>query len=357
MSTTANTHLPYHAILTLSRIGLRVSIEVLSFTSPVFKRLLAEAQPLPSNDDPEGKPTKLLTLTDDPGNSLCTLLNVLHLRNDALPTRMSPIELSRFVEMAAKYSCIPAACRATSPWLDYIYTRHDDPPLYQMVKAAYVLGDATYFARFSSRWVLNEPLSQQNTPTIPMTPPYRNLSRALLQRQKDGLLGLRVDLEDMISPLGDAFAKEYSHFVDSPPGDDAVPVELGGDPDPERCVVDKEGAALFFGALRDAKIWPANSWPQTNLVAVTEALVKLQIPDHDTSDGCHFCAGVRVEFTDAVNELRQEQKDRLWGLCLDCFKAGRARTENEECAYEHDKPAAELWPVKQMGDPSGYPKW
>lgn len=336
--------------LTVLSIGFRVSTAALSITSPVLKRLLAAAKPMPTSK-PEAKPTKVLALTGDSVSSLRTLLNVLHLRNDALPSRMEPTEISRYVEVAVKYQCIPAACRAASPWFDHIYTRYPDPPLYEMVQATMVLGDAVYFARFSSRWVLHAPLTQMLTPTVPLTPPQANLSRALLQRQRDGFQALHTDIDDLVGPCADAFASDNTHFVDSPPGDDPTPVDLGGDPNPVQCVVDKEGAVEYLAALRDAKLWPANLWPNTNLLAVTEAVDKFQIPEYDASQNCHYCAHIEDEFAEGVSELKQELNRRLWGLCLECFKNKNIKAG--ECTYEHAKPRMLTLVTNVKGNASG----
>ncbi|CZT16097.1 uncharacterized protein RCC_01938 [Ramularia collo-cygni] len=331
-------------------IGLRASTELLSISSPVFKRLLAEQQPF-QEQGALSRPTRLITLTADPGTALFTLLNVLHLRNEVLPARVDPKELSQFVEIAAKYSCLPAASRAASPWLDHIYHRYPDPPLYQMAKAALVLGDAIYFARFSSRWVLEADFSQQSTPTIPMNHPHHRLSKALLQRQMDGIQALRIDFDDIHSPLADALSSQYKHYVDTPPGDDGTSIAMGGDPDAEYCVSDKEGALEYLAALRDAKLWPESLWPRTNLAAITDLVAKLRIPEYDASDACHFCAHVDEEFANAMDDVRLDHKDRLWGLCLECYKAGGIRAE--ECTYQHEKPSSQVWLVKLKGNVSG----
>lgn len=337
--------------LTLLSVGLRVSTDALSISSPVLKRILADIQPL-QTDNPEEKPTKLLTLTDDDGEAMFLMLNILHLQNSALPPRMEPTQLSTFVELAAKYECVPAVGRAATPWFDYIYTRDASPPLYQMTQAAMVLGDAVYFARFSSRWVLHESLDQQLTPNMPLTPPYGFLSKVLLQRQRDALLAVRVDIDDLVNPLAESLASEYTHYVDSPAGDDPTPVEMGGDPDPQHCVVDKEGAVEYLGALRDAKIWPASRWPTTNLLAITQAVMNFRVPEYDASENCHFCYHVEDEFAEALIELKQEYKDRLWGLCLDCFAFRGMRPG--KCTIDHDKMPPHPIAARHCGNASGH---
>lgn len=337
--------------LTPHRIGMRVSIEVLSITSPELKRLLAQAPLFADAVDPKHKQLKVLDLAGDNGTAMCTLLNVLHLRNDNLPARIEPIDLSRFVEVAAKYQCIPAASRATSPWFDRIFTRHPNPPLYQMTQAALVLGDAIYFARFSSRWVLNEALTQLSTPTVPMTAPHRMLSRALLQRLQDGLEVLRADVDDLILPLADTMSNDATHYVDNPPGDDPTPVSMGGDPNPVHCVVDREGAIEYFSALRDAKIWPAPTWPDKNLKTTIDAIANFRIPEYDSSESCHFCIHIEDEFVAGVDDLKAAQRERLWGLCLDCYKFGGVNPG--DCRYEHSKPVVTTLAVRSLGNASG----
>lgn len=151
------------------------------------------------------------------------------------------------------------------------------------------------------------------------------------------MLALRIDVDDLANPLADSLAKEFTHYIDSPPGDNAIPADLGGDPDPQICEVDKDGAIEYLAALRDAKLWPTNQFPWPNLAGATEAIDKLRIPDYDISAACHFCANVVSEFADALGLVKEEHKDRVWGLCLECYKNGKVRGEDEECVVEHEK--------------------
>lgn len=327
---------------------MRVSIEILSFNSPVFKHRLSSVQPSQS-DNPEEAPVKYLSLTDDEDDPLILtlLLNVLHLRNNALPTRVEPPQLLHFVEAAAKFSCVPAAARAATPWFDYIYSSSADPPLYQMVQAAYCLGDAAYFARFSERWVLQTPLAQQViAPVMPANPEQRSLLQALLKRQADGIQAYRGEMESLVGPLSDCLANEYAHFVDCFPGTQPQPMAMGGAPDTEWCTVDKDAAVEYFSALRDANIWPMKQWPDLNLLAIKATFMSFRIPELDASDNCHFCAHVENDFAEAVHEMKDDIMRRIWGLCLDCYKYGGVNPG--ECRFQHDKSVVQTvrWTVQ-----------
>ena len=58
-------------------------------------------------------------------------------------------------------------------------------------------------------------------------------------------------------------------------------------------------------------------------------------PHYDNADKCEFCEDIKVQFTEKLEETRQMMTERLWGLCLDCFKAGGVHLA--ECRYEHKK--------------------
>lgn len=107
----------------------------------------------------------------------------------------------------------------------------------------------------------------------------------------------------------------------------------------------------YLGALRDANIWPATKWPTTNLLAITSAIEKFRIPEYDASQNCNFCYHVEDEFAEALNELKEEHKDRLWGLCMECFKAGALKPG--ECTYQHDKSAPHPSVTRHCGNASG----
>ena len=71
---------------------------------------------------------------------------------------------------------------------------------------------------------------------------------------------------------------------------------------------------------------------------VIEAIKDFEVPDYDDCDKCEFCEDVKEKFSNALAAMKKDQGGRLWGLCLDCFKADGVFTG--ECRYEHTKPKA-----------------
>lgn len=106
---------------------------------------------------------------------------------------------------------------------------------------------------------------------------------------------------------------------------------------PVECHVDSEGAMLYLGALRDAQIWPSTTWPRPNgtIGDVVEKLKYFREPEYNDADKCECCEEIKIKFTEHLDTLKDIQKDRLWGLCLDCYKAGGVKAG--ECRYEHAK--------------------
>ena len=145
-------------------IGLRVSSFALGMASPIFKERFAAAAPAQKG---EGSPI-VLEIAGDSGDAMCILCNILHLQNDKLPVRMEPEMLRRIGYLARDYRCAVAASRATSYWFDRLYDQKlgDLPEIWKVIEAAYLLDEAVFFARFTSLWVLQQPIGAQIIPPV-----------------------------------------------------------------------------------------------------------------------------------------------------------------------------------------------
>lgn len=113
---------------------------------------------------------------------------------------------------------------------------------------------------------------------------------------------------------------------------------------PGVCRVDADGAWEYLGALREAKIYPSTTWRReddgdvessNSIGDMVEKIKLFREPEYDDADACEFCEDVKRSFTNKLKVLKREQADRLWGMCLDCYKAGGANVG--ECRYEHAK--------------------
>ncbi|KAF2208043.1 hypothetical protein CERZMDRAFT_49995 [Cercospora zeae-maydis SCOH1-5] len=394
-------------------VGIRVSSSALAIASPVFRRILVPssslAPPTPSPGTEEQREPRPIHLANDDGDALFLLLNILHLRNDALPARIQPDLLLRFVATCARYECIVAAGRAASQWLDYIYTKltkgnktsarinnhtsssiaptpasaappatpfsatpppTDTQTLFNLVEATLLLNDALFFTRFTNHFILTQPLLTSPT-TLPLTSPtQQTLFTALRNRQIQSLHDLRLDFDLLIEPLAECLSEDTKHYIDCPPGEDPDPSTMlqipgSGTRPYTSCTVDVSTSTTLLSSLRDANLWPATRWPlllnnptdprspqksQTgNLVA---ALERFRVPDVDASDACFWCTRVEDRFATTLGLLRMMHKDRMWGLCLDCYKTGGAVNAAGECRVEHFK-AAGTGGLARLGAPAG----
>lgn len=142
------------------------------------------------------------------------------------------------------------------------------------------------------------------------------------------LSGLRTDIDILIDPCSITFSKTARHHMDYAPG--TTP-----DPPCPMCRVDEQAGTEYLGALRDAKIWQATVWPPT-LGEVLDAIKEFRVPEYDDCDKCDFCEDIKLRFSLAVLMVKQMHEERLWGLCIDCYKAGGINTG--ECRIEHSKP-------------------
>ena len=112
-----------------------------------------------------GTATKtVFPLPDDDGDAVYILCNILHLRNDKLPTNLMPDLLCKLALLCKKYQCVVAAGRATLQWFDRLHASKDPGDLWKIIEAAYLLDEPMFFARFTARWVLQQPIFQRQMP-------------------------------------------------------------------------------------------------------------------------------------------------------------------------------------------------
>ena len=101
--------------------------------------------------------------TDDP-DSMFILCNLLHLRNDNLPKTMFPERLYNLAYLAHKYQCVVAAGRAAAEWFDRLHTSRNPGDMWKIIEAAFLFDDPLFFARFTSRWILEQPMANKRLP-------------------------------------------------------------------------------------------------------------------------------------------------------------------------------------------------
>lgn len=320
------------SLTSTTSVGLRCSSFALSLVSPIFKAALAApiTQQAPATDSSASSQTAtILPLPQDDGDALLIIVNIIHFRHDKLPAHIQPDTLFRVAILANKYESVHAISRATGQWFDRIFTEKRSTDTLKMVQAAYMLDEAMFFARFTSRYVLTFPLGPKPSPQ-PQDSGLRVMP-ALHTRQQEAFAALRVDIDLLVDTCAAALAKENRHFIDFPP--DVDPEE--GEPKGVNCVVDSQGAPVYLGALRDAKIWPATAWGANNAEGIVQAIKNFREPDYEDCDKCEFCLPLVSDFAEKLKLVRKLEDERLWGLCLDCFKAGGANVN--ECRYAHVK--------------------
>lgn len=165
-------------------IGLRVSKFALSMASPVLKAAFATA--IFGTGVNAKLHANVVSLPDDDGDLLYILVNILHLRNDKLPTRVLLDTLCKLSCLATKYQCIIAARPATLQWFDSLYANDSVGDIWKIIEAAYLLDEATFFARFTSRWVLEQSLYFRQVPTA-TTMDTQKLARKLYLILQDSI--------------------------------------------------------------------------------------------------------------------------------------------------------------------------
>lgn len=299
----------------------------------------------------EQEPKTVLKLAHADGDTLLIICNIIHLRNDKLPTHVSASQLHQITLFAEAYGCRVAVGRSTTQWLDRLYHNNDSDQsdLCKIVEAAYLLDEAVWFARFSSRWVLNCSILAPELPKMHGTETAK-VALALMSQQTSSQMRLRMDFDTLVDVAARCFSREYRHYIDWAPEMSPDPSETPSGKPPVRCRVDGDGGQEFLGALREAHVWPSDVWFQAgednikmsageasrvSMGEIVNRFAEFCLPEYDDADRCEFCDGIKTEFAAAVKSRKQAQKERLWGLCLDCFKAGGSH--EGECRFEHPK--------------------
>lgn len=270
------------------------------------------------------------------------LCNIIHLQNHKLPGRVSADLLLKIALLAETYACTVAVGRSTTQWFDDLYHRSksDSADLCKIVEAAFLLDEASWFARFSSEWVLTSSIFKTQIPSMSASETQK-LALMLLSQQTSSSTRLRMDLDTLVNIAVRCFSHDYKHYIDWAPEMSPDPSETPSGKPPVRCRVDGDGGQEFLGALREARIWPSDEWHsgvgvmKVSIKTIVDRLAEFILPEYDDADRCEFCDGIKNEFADGLKRLKQDQKERLWGLCLDCFKAGGA--SKSECRFQHPK--------------------
>lgn len=294
---------------------------------------------------------KIVPLPDDDGDALLLILYILHFRHQKLPAYVSPDALIRTGVVATKYGCSHAISRATTQWFDRIFTEMGPAmpngniavETLKMIQAAFILDEATYFARFTGRYIRAMPSIDSKTALnrqeqVPES--AKRITSALLNRQGEMFAALRLDLDLLTEPCAIALGKESHHYIDCPPDTEPEAADLtmspsGGQVMPTVCAVDSQAAPLYLGALRDAGLWPPTAWGSRTADQLIGAIERFREPEYDDCDKCDFCLPLVEEFEMKLQLVRKIHRERLWGLCLDCFSAGGSN--KGECRFAHVK--------------------
>ncbi|TKA61291.1 hypothetical protein B0A55_10400 [Friedmanniomyces simplex] len=303
-------------------VTLRLSRDMLTIASPIFATMISEAS---LAGDKISDEVLMHAAENDEPDTLYLLFNILHNRNEKLPSRLTVEALCKLAKTVEKYRCATSIGRGTAMWFDRLYNAAKAGTVavdtWKMVEATYLLDESVFFARFTEMWVLAEDVSM------------KRLAVELYNRRHAQSGALKGDIDLLVNPCSVAFSKSARHYIDYAPG-------MMPDPDDDGktvgsiCHVDEGAATTYLGALRDELIWPPLAWP-TTLGALVSQLQAFRTPDYDDCDKCDFCEDVKSRFGLAVDIVKKMHKDRLWGLCLDCFKAGGVK--DGECRYEHSK--------------------
>ena len=130
---------------------LQVCSSVLSNASKYFRNMFGPH--FSEGQDLKADCLKEISMLDDDSNALEIVCNILHLRNDAVPEILSPIEVFNVAVVADKFDCVVAMKYASAHWLNPREIQ-DITELGHLMAAAYVLDNARAFGEITLSIIL-----------------------------------------------------------------------------------------------------------------------------------------------------------------------------------------------------------
>ena len=98
-------------------------------------------------------------------------------------------------------------------WFDHLYSSATSDNTWEIVEAAYLLDEPLFFARFSSRWVLQQSLVGRSVPAASSTETQK-LGFLLAESQIRGQMSIRDDLDALADTALISFSGDKKHHID-----------------------------------------------------------------------------------------------------------------------------------------------
>ncbi|KAK5128283.1 hypothetical protein LTR85_002950 [Meristemomyces frigidus] len=251
-------------------------------------------------------------LPDDDPKAMAILCNVLHHRNDRIPTAaaLSAADLLKVAEMSDKYDCAVALQPTARGWLAVFEKRTKIEDRQSMISAAYLFNDDRGFKEFARCIVLQTAGPIWDPATRDDAGPFRKLFECTNQQRK-----IVTFIESHVGSL----------LTDR--DRDRTALRLMCSP---TCAYVEAYTALFLRELKKRDLWPSKLIYERPVEA---SLIDMRAVEAPSTLRCTPCAGQGnckclyagkssfedyiPKFTRQASIIQQQTKQ----LCLKCYRA------------------------------------
>ncbi|ORY11344.1 hypothetical protein BCR34DRAFT_624859 [Clohesyomyces aquaticus] len=258
-----------------------------------------------------GEP-KEVSMPEDSSDALEIICNNVHLRLDAVPDHLNPIQVFDIATAADKFGCVVSLEHATALWLnpkdltDILDLRHP-------MAAAYILDNAQAFSEITLRMMFCHkdsylPLADESKDLVEFVPSKVFYLLAEERSQK------YVDLQDIIF----------------------CGIARGGDSYPKcTCAYTSTHTSAYARLIKDRKLSPSRA-REITISEIIEKLVVMEdpVPPKGWTECDYWWHGGssrRSSLEYGLKELRKKP-----GLCIDCIRPSTSGAK-ATCRIEHQK--------------------
>ncbi|KAK5128364.1 hypothetical protein LTR85_003032 [Meristemomyces frigidus] len=273
----------------------RVSSAIMGYSSSVFKAMFSgrfkEGREITCSGMAE------VSLPDDDPEMMLILCQILHLRHDAVPRTLKPLQLLKLAELCDKYDCAIAIKPSAGEWATGILQQATDSERGCLLTAACLLQHGALVQRIAADLVMNSSSPVDEIGTI-----------------GDGVW---LNIPSAIECKRLAMHREVSMFVEKRI-DDQVKAKTEHASCVESCPVGAKRIASLLEQLRNSGLWPVSTSgkPLNRLLTMMESIKVRDPRDLARCEAKLYCLhefhklqNGGVSYSHAAGKIRQSAQE------------------------------------------------
>lgn len=321
----------------------------------------AEGQAQRSSTSP-----KSISLVDDNATTMTLMCNILHLQNASLPAQLSAADLRYFAIMADKYDCATAIKSICYAWFSQLDNFAPCESQLEVIEAAGLLDEATFFARFtdslakdnetSRLYCRTDDLNNTMLRVVSKSAKLNSTSLYMLMRSAAELqhsmnharLIMSFIIERVVQTMSAKLIKYDEHI-----GHHVYINGFTGLNGHSMCRFASMVSAQYMWALYENGVWPSAEPASQSLQYRISALMDFRAPKISRTLACSYesCPSIVNDFKDAIENAKVEASELFAGLCLDCFKSGG--DYQGQCRFKHEKNPDQAYEYQESEEEHG----